>query len=90
MVASVPLLPKRHISTGKRLQISSASSHSISWGMPNMVPVESRFSTAFITAGWQCPAISAPKVRLWSMYSLPSRSRNLLPLASFTKIGQGS
>ena len=33
----------------------------MSCGMPNMVPVESRFSTAFITAGWQCPAISAPK-----------------------------
>ena len=28
-----------HISTGKRLQISSASSHSMSCGMPNMVPV---------------------------------------------------
>ena len=66
IVASVPELPKRHISIGKRLQISSASSHSMSCGMPYMVPVESRFSTAFITAGWQCPAISAPKVRLWS------------------------
>ena len=64
IVASVPLLPKRHISIGKRLQISSASSHSMSCGMPYIVPVESRFSTAFITAGWQCPAISAPNVRL--------------------------
>ena len=52
------------ISTGNRLQISSASSHSMSCGMPNMVPVVSRFSTAFITAGWQCPAMSAPKRRL--------------------------
>ena len=31
-------------------------------------------STAFTTAGWQCPAINAPKQRLKSMYSLPSMS----------------
>ena len=51
MVASVPLEPKRTISTGKRSQISSASSHSMSCGMPNMVPVERRPWTAFMTAG---------------------------------------
>ncbi len=43
IVTSVPLLPKRTISTGKRLQISSASSHSMSCGMPNIVPVVRRF-----------------------------------------------
>ena len=73
-IPSVPLLPNRTCSTGNRWQISSASSYSSVWGIPYIVPISSRCCTAFTTAGWQCPAIKAPKQRLKSTYSLPSRS----------------
>ncbi len=59
MVASVPELTSRTLSTGAR-EISSASSTSPGVTVPNDVPRARRRRERPVTAGWACPRIIGP------------------------------
>ena len=61
MVASVPELTSRTISTGAtRATISAARSVSPGVGAPNDRPSAAVRATASTTAGWACPRIIGP------------------------------
>ena len=79
MVASVPELAKRSISSPKRRQISSPHSTASSVVTAKCVPRPAASAIASTTRGWAWPAIMAPKPPWKSTYSLPSWSQTRLP-----------
>ena len=74
MVASVPLLTSRTISTGVRATIASASSTSAVVGAPYEVPCCAAAATAPRTSGCAWPSSIGPHEQMRSTSSLPSRS----------------
>ena len=60
IVASVPELTSRTLSTGARAAICSASSTSATVAAPNEVPRAAAAVTAATTSGWACPRIIGP------------------------------
>ena len=62
MVASVPELTKRTISTEGTISMTiSANSTSRRVGAPKDVPFSAARLTASTTAGWACPRMSGPQ-----------------------------
>src|ERR1700677_1106918 len=87
MVASVPELTSRTISTGARATISSASSTSPGVAAPNDVPRASASATAPTTAGWVCPRIIGPQEQMRSTYWRPSTSNRYGPAPRSMNLG---
>ena len=87
MVASVPELTRRTLSTGVRATISSTSSTSGSVGVPYDVPRATASRTASWTAGWACPRSIGPHEQTRSTYSRPSTSVSQAPRPDRMKRG---
>ena len=79
IVASVPELANRTLSSSKRRQISSASSTVVGVGAAKCVPWVTAWVTASTISGWAWPAMPTPNPPWKSRYSLPSTSQTWLP-----------
>ena len=66
IVASVPELTSRTLSTGARAASCSASSTSATVAAPNEVPRPTAAVTAATTSGWACPRIIGPQEQIRS------------------------
>ena len=80
MVASVPELTRRTLSTAVRLTMASASFSSPTVGVPKLKPSATAFCTASTICGCALPWIIGPKELTRSTYSLPSTSHRREPL----------